>query len=352
MLSNFTANSITAKTHALYGQKLNDKNYSDLLSCKTVGEVAAYLKTRTAYGDVLGNVTAAALHRTQLETILKRRLFDRYVSLCRYEMSIGQDFYRYFIIKGDIEQIITCLRLLSTENPHDYLLVMSDFFNSHTDIDLYALAAAKNMKDVLSALEGSPYKKIIEPFYTEDLDHISITQIESALENYMRDTVKRFTVKAFSAKDSKEILDFFRAKIDLQNICRLYRVKSFYKSTNQKFLPITAEYDFSLLKKGTIDEMINAESREELLEILKTTVYGKDFAKFNFTYIEDYIQRVFYYRCLRNFRFSTNPYVTMLCYTYLAETEVNNIIHIIEGIRYNVPPEEISALLIGAEIKS
>lgn len=98
--------------------------------------------------------------------------------------------------------------------------------------------------------------------------------------------------------------------------------------------------------------MINAESREELLEILKTTVYGKDFAKFNFTYIEDYIQRVFYYRCLRNFRFSTNPYVTMLCYTYLAETEVNNIIHIIEGIRYNVPPEEISALLIGAEIKS
>ena len=37
----------------------------------------------------------------------------------------------------------------------------------------------------------------------------------------------------------------------------------------------------------------------------------------------------------------------MLSFMFLAENEVNNITHIIEGIRYQVPAEEISRMLIG-----
>ena len=46
-------------------------------------------------------------------------------------------------------------------------------------------------------------------------------------------------------------------------------------------------------------------------------------------------------------RFSTFPSVVMMSYVALAENEAENLTHIIEGIRYNIPPEEISRLLIG-----
>jgi vacuolar-type H+-ATPase subunit C/Vma6 len=40
----------------------------------------------------------------------------------------------------------------------------------------------------------------------------------------------------------------------------------------------------------------------------------------------------------------------MFCYISLAENEIENITHIIEGIRYTVPADKIKTMLIGAGI--
>ena len=69
--------------------------HESLLNCHSVNEVANYLKNRTAYADIFEGTTTTDIHRGQLETMLKKRVFDQYASLCRYEMSIGQDFYQY-----------------------------------------------------------------------------------------------------------------------------------------------------------------------------------------------------------------------------------------------------------------
>ena len=39
----------------------------------------------------------------------------------------------------------------------------------------------------------------------------------------------------------------------------------------------------------------------------------------------------------------------MLCYLFLAENEVRNIIHIVEAIKYNIPADKARSVLIGAE---
>ena len=121
-----------------------------------VNEVANYLKNRTAYADIFEGTTTTDIHRGQLETMLKKRVFDQYASLCRYEMSIGQDFYQYFIVRSDIDQIMSCARFLSTGHPGDYLFAMPAFFNQHTKLDLYALAAVNSFESLLAALEGTP----------------------------------------------------------------------------------------------------------------------------------------------------------------------------------------------------
>lgn len=43
---------------------------------------------------------------------------------------------------------------------------------------------------------------------------------------------------------------------------------------------------------------------------------------------------------------STSPDVVSVCYTGLMTIEMNNVITIIEGVRYNLPPESIKKMLI------
>ena len=50
---------------------------------------------------------------------------------------------------------------------------------------------------------------------------------------------------------------------------------------------------------------------------------------------------------LKKLRFSTDPSVVLFCYIFLAENELTNLTHIIEGVRYHLPPEKIAPLLVG-----
>ena len=58
----------------------------------------------------------------------------------------------------------------------------------------------------------------------------------------------------------------------------------------------------------------------------------------------------FHYRCdwcKKWLRFSTDPTLVMLCYVWLAQCEVQDLDHIIEGVHYKLPPEEVQSLLVG-----
>ena len=53
-----------------------------------------------------------ATRRASLEALLRQNLFEQYASLCRYEMNIGHDFYRYFIIRSEVQAISNRLQEL------------------------------------------------------------------------------------------------------------------------------------------------------------------------------------------------------------------------------------------------
>lgn len=72
MLSQFSSNAILSKARAMYGKRLTAADYQALLTCQSVGEVAAYLKQRTVYAQVLSGVNELTIHRGQLESLLKK----------------------------------------------------------------------------------------------------------------------------------------------------------------------------------------------------------------------------------------------------------------------------------------
>ena len=83
MLPTYSSNVILAKARAMYGRRLTRTNYRELLECRSVSEVAAYLKNQTSYGTVLAGVNENDIHRGQLEVRLRQKLFEDNSALCR-----------------------------------------------------------------------------------------------------------------------------------------------------------------------------------------------------------------------------------------------------------------------------
>ena len=89
----------------MYGRRLTDKDYEDLLACKTVPEVANYLKNETVYSEILSGLNENDVHRGQLETLLRKKIFYEKVSLARFDMNSEKFLSVFFINRIEIEQI-------------------------------------------------------------------------------------------------------------------------------------------------------------------------------------------------------------------------------------------------------
>lgn len=343
-----SSNAILAKSRAMYGKRLTAQHYNDLLNCKSVADVANYLKNRTVYASIFEGVNLTLIHRGQLELLLTKYAYKQFESLCKYELSIGQDFYKYFILRNDINMILTCVRLLYSGNPEDFLLYMPVFFGEHTKLDQIKLAKVRSIQDLLKALDGTEYKAVIAPY----VEHFDATMgkldIEAALTRYKFETLKKITEKDFKGKKAKEIIEVFTIQNDIRVIINIYRFKKMIgggKENLQQFiLP-----EVSRIPKKQWEKLIESADEKEVLASLKDTVYGKALKLNALEYFEDAAQRYLYRWFLKTLRFSTNPTVVMFCYVYLLENEISNIKHIIEGIRYGVPAADIRDMLIGAD---
>ena len=344
------SNAILAKSRAMYGRRLTERNYADLLACHSVPEVAAYLKTRTAYADALASITPQAVHRQQLEILLNRRLFDQYAALCRYEMSIGHDFYHYFIIKCDVQEILSCLRYMNGGGAGEYLYALPAFMQKHSRLDLYRLAAAHTLADLAAALEGTPYQELILPFARNpdfSLEEDGTLEIEAVLTRYVYGQLRAIAREKLQGRDMQEVLELLQRSSDLEAIVNIYRLKRMLKA-DRLYIGRRVFMELTALSPKQIDLLLDAADGPDFLARLRTTPYGRELDKVHYDYIEEGIGRIQHRWHLKRLRFSTNPSVVMFCYIYLAENEIRNITHIIEGVRYRMTPEEIGGRLIGA----
>lgn len=132
----------------------------------------------------------------------------------------------------------------------------------------------------------------------------------------------------------------------MEAIVNLYRLKRMGGRSPEEIRRSVVIGPISRLRRRQFELLVEAPSAAEMVKQLDATPYGRKFQK-DFSFIEDSAQKLQYGRCLKDLRFSTNPSVVMLSFMFLAENEVNNITHIIEGIRYQVPAQEISRMLIG-----
>lgn len=343
MLFKSASNSVFAKARAMYGKRLSSQNYSELMSCHSVPEIASYLKHRTDYSSVLGEINENDVHRGQLEMVLKKKIFIDFSSLGMYDISVKEHFSDYIISRMEIEQIMHILMLLSANKTTEYIHSVPTFLENHTKVDLNSFSKLQDYSDFLNAVSHSKYYKILKPFAPIKGKEIDLTGIETALYTYLYKNL--FSIIDKSGKSAKrELYNMFNCYIDYTNFVRILRLKKYYNYSSAQIRE--ALFHFGSLKRNVLENMINAESIEEVFNIMKSTPAGRKLSSIDYNYPDELPRKFRFLSCVHYIRFSANPSVVMMSYIFLAEIELHNIVNIIEGIRYNLPTNEINKMLI------
>lgn len=234
MPGSFSSNVILAKALAMYGHCLKPQNYKELLACHSVSEIAAYLKTRTSYATALREINEATIHRGYLEMLLRRKLFGDYASLSRYDMTVGSHLSDYLLERGEIDQIVQCLRLLGAGRPEEFFFSMPPFFSSHTRLNLIGMSKVKTYGQLLEELAGTPYRAILARFTPKTDEsgslHIPITDIETALYRHLIETLQAVIARTHG-KERQQLTDLCGAMVDAQNVTRILRLKQFFHAS-------------------------------------------------------------------------------------------------------------------------
>jgi V/A-type H+-transporting ATPase subunit C len=104
--------------------------------------------------------------------------------------------------------------------------------------------------------------------------------------------------------------------------------------------------EYGTLSVKQIEMMCEAETVEDVHKLLRATRYGKLFDRLGYNGEGNIGATVRFQTAKRYLHFSRNPSVVMLAFILLSNIELENVISLIEGVRYRVDPKVIESLLI------
>ncbi|GHU79726.1 hypothetical protein FACS1894191_3180 [Clostridia bacterium] len=345
---NCADNAIMAKVRALYGNRLTEADYTRLLSAKSVSEIAAYLKNDTAYGPILAEIREDLVHRGQLETMIRRRGLDIYMSLVKY--SYNDDlFLTIYMMENEIRQLLLAMRFLNAGSMDRYIVALPVYLSRYMSFDLFALARVKSYDELMAVARHSRYYPIIGRFRPATSDRpVNITACEKALMEYYYTALLETVEKRYGGSTKTDLTNLLRGQVAFHNLSVAYRLKKYFGYAPQRIREamLDVKTDF---KAVAFDSIINADADADLsglvkeLRVIRRYLPDWDSAVREISVNLNRAQRNM---SRKSYRFSTKPMVVVVNFMLLLEIEVKNIVNIIEGVRYGVPAEEIRSLIV------
>lgn len=341
-------NAVAAKARAAFGRMLTPAQYDELLRKQSVQEISAYLREHTAYAQALEGVQDSAIHRGRLETLLRRDLFYQYVRLTHYAPGGGADtIYGYIVPDMEIELILSALRVIISGGG-DLLAALPGFMQNYARIDLVALAQAKTLDELIEAVHGTPYEPILRACreqYPPQGGSLRFTQYEAALRTYYFESMRSRAQHA-PKRAARQLSGLIRMRAELMNLNTIFRMKTYFNADTERIRMTMLPYHWRI-RPRQMQEMIEAKDTQTFMKLLSQTALGRQIDP-QAAFIESETERVRYHETLRTLRFATHPQVVYLAFMLLRAMETEDIIRIIEGVRYRLPPERIGSMLARA----
>lgn len=330
---------VSAKAKAMYAKRLRERDYTELLSRRSIPQITAFLR-QTAYEQVLPQNDDRELHRKELEAALRQSLQQ---DLRRLKYFIGPNdkvLMNAYLSKNDLQYILSVIRYLRNKDATDKsslfsMLSQTEFLSDGLD----RLIGANDYTQFLSMLEQTAYAGLFTDTDFTALDYASAQVILTAR---FYSLFFRTAQKYLSAQNRAMLSRQIGTEIDLKNLSCILRLKQYFPTADMHkyMLPFGR-----LLRKERLTELIRSSDFFETLHQLAPG-YCKYFSESEIDERKDLLL----YQFDRSVILSAQPSVSVvLAYLALKDTEIRNIIHIIEGIRYGNDPDSIRKRLIGVE---
>ena len=346
-LSSNASNVLLAKCRARFGKRLTKQDLSAMVSCRTVQEVASYLRSSTAYSKSLENVDTASIHHHRLEAILREHQYEDFSSLCRYELSVGEWFGDYILMRGEIQQIMNYLRLFAAGRQKEFIFSLPGFYVRQYDLDIPALVGARSYTDFLAAMRHSRFIRVLRTFTPDKDESIDCVVIEHALYKQFYERIASIIKEHYRGSARDELEELFFTQQDILNFCYIYRMKKYYdaKPDSIRAWMLTGG---SNIRPSVMSGMIEAETSDKALEIFESkTGYGRMLGTVDMKHggIEVATRPIIFSKALRLLRSSVNPTTVLLSFITLTEIELGDVITLIEGVHYGLSEHVIYSLL-------
>ena len=339
-----------AAIRTAYGHRLKPADYRELLNLHSVPEVVSYLKNTEGYGELLSGLDPMITHRGHLEMLLKRSIFLQCLHFCSLEHLRNTPFFRFFIYDYEVRELVKKLLLLS-DKPQAYIASMDTWLMPYLSLSAEKLAKADSLSEVADAAEGTPYAAVLRSI-PDDPKRVNYTAHEIALRACYLERIRKEAAETLRGDDLEALNDLVGEQIDLINLINAYRLKRVFHpdadSLKRMMLPVGGK-----LPQRICEQLYAAPDLAAFIEVVKTTRYGRMLNGIpvlsdqpESVRMEHALQALRYRNARTALHFSGHAAVSMYAVHFLYQTEIQNLITIIEGIRYGKPVSYIQELLI------
>ena len=349
-MSIFSDNVVVAKIHAMYGKMITPAQYEELVACKSVPDIASYLKNSTSYSNVLENANEILIHRGQLENFIKKQSFENYSKIYRYINKNGNGMFNMMIEEFEMMEVLRMILLLKAGKSDEYIVSLPGFLISKCKINLIELAKVRSFESLLEFLSKTQYHDVLsKQELPEDDSEIDYVECENSLyENFFKRMFNMIENKS-RRSEKAELRRLVGTRIDNLNICSIYRQKVLFKLDSDQIRERIFPFS-KTLTPDKIEKILSSSDFEQMNKTLKQMFLIDDGAlkasEEESFYIERYTSIVRHRICRHYLHMSSNLSTVFYAFYILSQLEISNLIYIIEGVRYKITSNEIKKLLV------
>lgn len=328
------------KARVLYANMLKREQLLNIARCKNVAEIADFLASNTYYKTCISHLNLENIHRGQLEILINKHKFENYKKISRYA---PEDSVHNFIMESfEIAEILRFVMFLKLNKKERYIPLLPNFLISKCKVKFLKLEGVKGVDGLLEFLKNTHYYNILKSACAGD-DELSYTVFEYELYKYFFSKLLKFV--NFKTKNIElfELNKLIKSKIDNINLCYVYREKILANCNAEQIKKRIFPFHKKLNSK-TINNIINCKNKDYFGKAVGS--FFPSVKDFKIEDIEIYSQINEYKICKSCFHMSSNIATVFYCFLVLQNIEVQNLTHIIEGVRYGMPPEKIENLLV------
>ncbi len=334
---------VLTRVRSQYGKRLREVDYLEMASCKSVPEAAVFLRERTAYGSYLA-LGEAPPTRGLLEFQLRKALMERSFVLCRFGRSSGSDFLEFVLLRNSVNELLGFLRCLAAGRPERYLLSSMEIPEVSSKFSLRGLGHVRSREELIEFLRGTFFANILTPVLRTG-EKVDLALAEAVLDRSIYEYMEKQFTSCASRTERAALSEILLLKAELGDIELLYRAKKYYEMSPALLRAMLSGFR-SRLSQAEWESMIAASDGEEVMRIFLAGRYRKLVKERALDAAGSWSDFFLPELLRRRIHFSVEPSVVLFAYLNWLELEVKNLIYVIEGVRYRLPPEEICSLLL------